>query len=74
MAAPNGRFRRTHRDAGVDLAIEAAGGVSQLARLLGVRKQAIYAGWRKIPIHRIRQVSRITGIPREQLRPDIFEE
>lgn len=44
---------------------------SELARGLGISSAAVYA-WREIPLDRIADVERISGVPREQLRPDIF--
>lgn len=46
---------------------------TDLASELGITKQAVYQ-WRKIPAERARDVERITGIPREYLRPDIYGE
>ena len=55
----------------VKLAIEKAGGMRPLARAIGIAHQAI-AMWTYIPIKRLLDVERVTGIPREILRPDIF--
>lgn len=44
---------------------------SELARHLGVTRQAI-SDWPVVPIDRLKQVEKFTGIPRERLRPDIF--
>jgi DNA-binding transcriptional regulator YdaS (Cro superfamily) len=44
---------------------------SKLARHLGVTRQAI-SDWPVVPIDRLRDVEKFTGIPREKLRPDIF--
>lgn len=44
---------------------------SKLARHLGVTRQAISA-WPVVPIDRLKDVEKFTGIPRETLRPDIF--
>jgi DNA-binding transcriptional regulator YdaS (Cro superfamily) len=49
------------------------GNLSKLATALGVTPGAI-AQWKRVPAERVPQVSRITGIPRESLRPDIFAE
>ena len=50
---------------------ESKGLQSKLARFLGVTRQAI-SGWPVVPIDRLREVEKFTGIPREALRPDIF--
>ena len=44
---------------------------SALAKHLGVTRQAI-SDWPAVPIERLRDVEKFTGIPREKLRPDIF--
>lgn len=57
----------------LDRAIAAVGSATELARLLGVTKQAISQwGLRKIPAERVVEVEKLTGIPRHELRPDIF--
>jgi DNA-binding transcriptional regulator YdaS (Cro superfamily) len=60
-----------HREEGVRLAIEKAGGVNALARELGITGAALSV-WRRVPAHRILQVELVTGIPREKLRPDLY--
>lgn len=44
----------------------------ELSRHLGISEQAV-GQWRRVPIHQVFQVERITGIPRERLRPDIYD-
>lgn len=51
-------------------AIEVCGSPAELARRVGVTAQAV-SQWRQIPARRVRKVSEVTGIPREQLRPDL---
>ena len=64
---------RTSWDPGLAMAIKAVrGGVSALARGLGVSRQNIY-GWRRIPVDHVVAIEEITGIAREHLRPDVFE-
>lgn len=58
------------REPQVQHAIDAAGGVNALARALGVSGPAV-ATWRRIPARRVADVSRVTGIPAAQLRPDL---
>lgn len=46
-----------------------------LAEMLGVSKVTVFrweTGAFLIPVSKLNKVSEITGIPREQLRPDIF--
>lgn len=55
-------------------AIAAAGGAPALARKVGVNRWAVQQ-WKAsgIPAARVPLVSRITGIPMEELRPDLFD-
>ena len=52
-------------------AAEKVGGMAQLADKLGIARQAVYQ-WSRIPVERVAEVERITGVPRAELRPDIF--
>lgn len=56
-------------------AIEKAGGQAALARMLGVKQQTVF-GWlhhsRQVPAERVLAVERVTGVPRHELRPDIY--
>jgi DNA-binding transcriptional regulator YdaS (Cro superfamily) len=56
---------------GARQAIQAAGGRKALARLLGISKQAVQK-WTRVPADRIIDVERVTGVPREKLRPDLY--
>lgn len=48
-----------------------AGGVTSLAKALGVRHTSFYS-WRRVPAERVRAIEAATGIPAHELRPDIF--
>lgn len=48
-----------------------AGGVVALSTKLGLSRGAV-SQWEKVPLERVNDVARITGIPRERLRPDVF--
>lgn len=48
-------------------------GVSQLAKALGITHGAV-SQWRRIPAERALEIERITGIPRSELRPDLYPE
>jgi DNA-binding transcriptional regulator YdaS (Cro superfamily) len=61
------------RDPGLRKAIEAAGSRSELARRLGISQQAV-SQWRTIPPRQIVAVEQATGVPREELRPDLYRE
>jgi len=63
---------RPEMDEGLRLAIEAVGGLRELARRLGVSPSALLQ-WRRIPSHRIKQVESVTKIPRRRLRPDLYD-
>lgn len=60
-----------HREAGLEEAIRAAGGVSALARTLGVAQPTVSL-WRRIPAERVLSVEALTGIHRATLRPDLY--
>jgi DNA-binding transcriptional regulator YdaS (Cro superfamily) len=47
--------------------------LEQLGNILGVNKTTVLR-WekRRIPAERVSEVERVTGIPRQKLRPDIF--
>lgn len=53
-------------------AIDKAGGVRALARQLGIAHQSI-ASWDKVPAERVVVIWRLTGVPRQRLRPDLYE-
>lgn len=50
---------------------EPVGGVVALSLGLGLSRGAV-SQWEKVPVERVKDVSRLTGFPREQIRPDIF--
>ena len=58
----------------VEKVISCAGGATKLARKVGVSPPSVI-GWRntgRIPAARVIAVEAATGIPREELRPDLF--
>jgi DNA-binding transcriptional regulator YdaS (Cro superfamily) len=59
------------KDAALDRAIAAIGGPAALGRELGISSQAI-AQWRRCPPLRVLGVERATGVPRHELRPDLY--
>lgn len=59
------------RDPGLQEAIEAAGGISELARRLGISQPSV-SNWERVPAERVLNVEALTGIPRFRLRPDLF--
>ena len=63
-------------DLALQKAKEAAGGTVALARLLtSVGKPITYQAitqWDRVPAQRARDVERVTGVPRHELRPDLW--
>jgi TorA maturation chaperone TorD len=59
------------RDESLEKALKAAGGVNALAKGLGVSQPAVSA-WTRVPAERVSAVEALTGVPREELRPDLF--
>jgi TorA maturation chaperone TorD len=59
------------RDRGLQQAIDAAGGVSELARRLGIAQPSV-SNWHRIPAERVPLVEAATGVARALLRPDLF--
>ena len=53
-------------------AIKAAGNKSALARLLGCTRQCV-SGWKRVPLVRVVAVEKATGVPRAELRPDVWD-
>jgi TorA maturation chaperone TorD len=60
-------------DRGLREAIQAAGGVTELARRIGVSQPSI-SNWTHVPADRVLSVEAATGVTREALRPDLFGE
>ena len=52
-------------------AVEAAGGSSELAKVLGITRQAIDQ-WEKVPPKHVLAVEEASGVSRYTLRPDIY--
>lgn len=53
--------------------IKKAGGPARVARLLGFKSHTSVLRWEKVPYDRIIPLEAATGIPREELRPDLFK-
>ena len=58
-------------DIGLKLALKATGTAEKLASDLKITPQAI-SQWERIPLNRVFEVERITGVSRHHLRPDFF--
>jgi TorA maturation chaperone TorD len=61
------------RDAGLNRAIDAAGGVAQLARKIGIAQPSV-SNWNRVPAQRVVVVEAATGVSRKLLRPDLYSE
>ena len=55
----------------VSRAAQKAGGLGKLAEALGIRHQSFYS-WKKVPAERVPAFSAATGIPRHEIRPDLY--
>ena len=47
------------------------GGIVAMSQALGLSRGAA-ANWSEIPVNHVARLEKLTGIPREVLRPDIF--
>jgi TorA maturation chaperone TorD len=59
------------RDAGLEQAIKAAGGVASLARAVGIAQPSVSA-WSRIPAERVLAIEALTRVHRFILRPDLY--
>lgn len=60
---------------GIEKAIKAAGGMAALAHMLGLKPNQIWMwanGRARVPGHHCPAISRATGVPPGELRPDIY--
>ncbi|MBV0888110.1 helix-turn-helix domain-containing protein [Komagataeibacter oboediens] len=48
------------------------GGAAKVARAAGLRSHTTVLGWKRIPDKHLLTLEAATGIPREELRPDLF--
>jgi len=62
---------KTLREEGLQKAIDAAGGVAALARILGIAQPSV-SGWTRVPADRVAAIESATGVSRADLRPDLF--
>jgi TorA maturation chaperone TorD len=59
------------RDQGLEQAVRAAGGVSELARQIGISQPSV-SNWTRVPAERVLNVEAATGVDRKILRPDLY--
>lgn len=57
----------------LERAADAIGGFPELAKRLGITRHALYQ-WEKVPPNRVIPIEKATGIPRHELRPDLYPE
>jgi TorA maturation chaperone TorD len=62
---------RPMRDPGLSEAIRAVGGVSELARQIGISQPSV-SNWTRVPAERVVAVEAATGVDRSVLRPDLY--
>ncbi len=58
---------------GLEAAILAAGGITELARRIGISQPSV-SNWSQVPLGRVLSVEAATGVPRAILRPDLYRE
>jgi len=58
-------------DPGLEKAIRAAGGTSELARRIGISQPSV-SNWSRVPAERVLSVEAATGVARDILRPDLY--
>jgi TorA maturation chaperone TorD len=59
-------------DPGLDEAIRAAGGITELARRIGISQPSV-SNWSRVPAERVLSVEAASGVARAILRPDLYE-
>jgi len=60
-------------DQGLQEAIRAVGGVTELARRIGISQPSV-SNWSRVPAERVLVVEAVSGIARAALRPDLYSE
>jgi TorA maturation chaperone TorD len=60
-------------DQGLEEAIRAAGGATELARRIGISQPSV-SNWSRVPAERVLSVEAATGVVRAILRPDLYVE
>jgi len=61
------------RDSGLEEAVRVAGGVTELARQIGISQPSV-SNWSRVPAERVLVVEAATGVNRRILRPDLYSE
>ncbi|WP_244526790.1 Cro/CI family transcriptional regulator [Methylobacterium sp. 275MFSha3.1] len=55
----------------IRMAASAVGGLNELAKRLGVSRQALQQ-WEQVPSKRVIELERILGVHRSRIRPDLY--
>jgi DNA-binding transcriptional regulator YdaS (Cro superfamily) len=55
----------------IELAASKVGGIVKLSLALGLSRSAV-SQWARVPAERVLDVERLTGVPREILRADLY--
>ncbi|MDX7953737.1 Cro/CI family transcriptional regulator [Lichenihabitans sp. Uapishka_5] len=61
----------SERDPALIAAVRSTKTARRLASLLGITAQAL-SQWKMVPPLRVLEVERLTGVPRHELRPDLY--
>lgn len=61
------------REPGLSEAIRSVGGVSELARRVGIAQPSV-SNWQRVPADRVVAVEAATGVARDILRPDLYRD
>ncbi|MEJ2378293.1 MAG: Cro/CI family transcriptional regulator [Pseudolabrys sp.] len=59
------------QDQGLEQAVRAVGGVTELARRIGISQPSV-SNWTRVPAERVLAVEAATGVDRAILRPDLY--
>lgn len=62
---------RYDRDPAIMAVLFKVGNAVKLATHLGISRQAV-SRWKKVPMRHLSAISDLTGIPRQELRPDVY--
>lgn len=60
------------RDAALERVLMVRNAVTRIAKAAGVSTAAV-SQWRKVPAWHVETVSRVTGVPPHELRPDLHK-
>jgi len=59
------------KDKGLRKVIEELGSLARLAEAINITKQAV-SQWQRVPIDRVLEVEKVSGVSRHELRPDFY--